>query len=86
MPPNDNKKSVTIIVNTKEHEITSKEVSYEEVLELVPDLVRQAGANATFNITYRRGQGNKPSGSLVAGGSVKVKEGMVFDVTLTNRS
>ena len=40
---------------------------------------------APYSVMYQRGHGNK-SGSLVAGQSVKVKEGMRFDVTATDRS
>ncbi len=32
------------------------------------------------------GNGNKPEGSIVAGETVKLKEGMIFDVRSTDRS
>jgi hypothetical protein len=37
-------------------------------------------------VAYSRGDNNKPQGTLVPGESVKAKDGMVFDVTPTNRS
>jgi hypothetical protein len=39
-----------------------------------------------FTITYRRGQGNKPEGTLDDGDTVKLKEGMIFNVTATDKS
>lgn len=75
----------TIVVNTKEHEVSSKEISYEEVVELAygPD---DEGPNVIYTVTYRRGTGNKPEGSLAPGESTKVKDGMIFDVTRTDKS
>ena len=40
----------------------------------------------TYSVTYKRGQGNKPEGTLSPGGTVKVKEGMVFNVSRTGQS
>ena len=39
-----------------------------------------------LSVTYKRGQGSKPEGTLVPGASVKVKEGMVFNVSETGQS
>ena len=56
------------------------------------DLVALAYANPPkgelicFTITYRRGQGNKPEGTLDEGDTVKLKEGMIFNVTATDKS
>ena len=44
------------------------------------------GENWEFTVTYRRGHGPKPQGSLVAGETVRVKKGMVFDVQATDKS
>ena len=45
-----------------------------------------SGPNTIFTVTYRRGEGKKPEGTLVDGESVKVKDGMIFNVTATNKS
>lgn len=82
MPPEKNR---TVIVNAKEHEVSSNELSYEDVVSMAFGSA-QAGPNITYTVTYRRGTGNKPESSLVAGGTAKVKEGMIFDVTRTDRS
>jgi Multiubiquitin len=76
---------VTITVNTKPFEVTKEEISFAEVVDLAFGAV-PAGENVAFTVTYRRGQGNKPSGSLVEGATVKVKDGMIFNVTKTDKS
>lgn len=87
MPPNTTEtKTRTIVVNGREHEVSTKEISYEEVLDLAPDVTGDATDRSSFTVTFRRGQGNKPSGTLAEGGTVKVKEGMIFDVGRTDRS
>jgi hypothetical protein len=45
-----------------------------------------SGANTIYTITYRRGHGQKPEGTLVDGQSVKLKDGMIFNVTPTDKS
>ena len=39
-----------------------------------------------FTVTYRRGRGDKPEGTLVEGGQVRAKNRMVFNVTATDKS
>ncbi len=39
-----------------------------------------------YTVTYKRGLGNKPEGTLVEGDTVKVKEGMIFNVARTDKS
>ena len=82
---NGDEKALTIIVNGREKEITGKEVTFEEVVKLAfadPPY----GENTMFTVTYKRGHGNKPEGSMLLGDTVKVKKGMVFNVTATDKS
>jgi histidinol dehydrogenase len=44
------------------------------------------GPNFFYTVTYRRGHGNKPEGTLVEGDKVQIKEGMIFNVTATDKS
>jgi hypothetical protein len=83
---NDNsKKDVTIIVEGTPHPWPKDQISYAEVVTLeVPDYAQHP--EITYSVTYKRGQGNKPEGTLVPGASVKVKEGMVFNVSETGQS
>lgn len=76
----------TIIINGQEKTTTEKELSFEELVSLAYDGNPPSGPNWEFTITYRRGHGEKPEGSLVAGESVKVKEGMIFNVRATDKS
>jgi hypothetical protein len=82
--PNQGRKLVTIIVNTREHQVEKDEITFDEVVALGLNPV-PSGPNVLITVTYHRGQGNK-SGDLLPGQSVKVKDGMVFDVTPTDQS
>lgn len=78
-------KQVTIVVNGTEKEVPKKEeLTFQEVVDLADGLPK--GPNIEYTITYRRGHDDKPAGSLVPGGEVKVKQGMIFNVTATDRS
>jgi len=78
-------KPVEIIVNGRQKTVTSKELSFDEIVALAFDNP-PTGDNTIFTVTYRRGEGNKPEGTLVKGETVRVKDGMIFNVTATNRS
>jgi hypothetical protein len=77
--------SYTIVVNGQQKTVEASELSFEQVVALAFDPV-PTGPNVMFTITYRRGHGDKPEGTLTEGESVKVKEGMIFDVTATDKS
>ncbi len=78
-------KEVTIVVNGTEKQVPKKEsLTFEEVIALADGL--PTGPMIEYTVTYRRGHEDKPAGSVVAGGSVKVKKEMVFNVTATDRS
>lgn len=78
-------KDFTIIVNGRQKMVTAKELSFAEIVALAFDNPL-TGPNVVFTITYRKGEGNKPEGSLVEGEKVKIKEGMIFNVTATDKS
>lgn len=78
-------KEFTIIVNGRQKVVTSKELSFTEVVALAFDNP-PTGPNILFTVTYRKGEGNKPEGNLVEGETVKVKDGMIFNVTATDKS
>jgi hypothetical protein len=78
-------KTFTVIVNGREKTVTTKELTFAQVVALAFDNP-PTGPNIVFTITYRRGEGNKPDGTLSEGGSVKVKDGMIFNVTPTDKS
>lgn len=76
-------KAVTIIINGRPREVVGKSLSYAEVVKLAfPDDPSNQGID--FTVAYANPHGK--DGELVAGQEVHVKEGMVFNVTKTNRS
>jgi hypothetical protein len=79
-------KVVTIVVNGSPFQWTKNdEITYSEVVTLdVPDYLQHP--EITYSVTYKNGHGNKPEGTLSAGGSVKVKDGMSFNVSPTGQS
>ncbi|MFA6417251.1 MAG: multiubiquitin domain-containing protein [Patescibacteria group bacterium] len=79
------KKEVTIIVNTREKKWSEKEISYKQVVILAFDVFSE-DENVVYTVTFTRGEESRHEGSLVKGESVKVKEGMIFNVTQTNKS
>lgn len=78
-------KEITIFVNAEEKTTSETSLSFEDVVRLAFNPV-PAGENIMFTIVYSRGPRKNPKGSLLEGGSVRVKKGMAFDVTTTDRS
>ena len=81
----DQNKTVTIFVNGRERTVTKRELSVDDLVKLAYDNP-PTGELIYFTITYRRGHGNKPEGTLEGAQTVKVKEGMIFNVTATDKS
>ncbi len=80
-------KTATVIVNGTPKEVSAKELTFEQVVELAFPNNPWGNPNTIYTVAYRRGEGNKPQGSMVQGGEpVKVKDGMIFDVTPTDKS
>ena len=79
------KKLVTIVVEGTPHEWPKDEITYAEVVTLEDPQYPQH-LERVYSVTYERGHGEKPKGVLSPGGSVKVKEGMVFFVKDTGES
>ena len=76
----------TIIVNGAQKIVTAKEMSYAEIVNLAFDNNPPTGPYIVITVTYRRGHGSKPEGNLSVGESVKIKDGMIFNVTATDKS
>jgi hypothetical protein len=77
-------KEFVIIVNGREKSYTGKEITFKQVVELAfgtydenPDIV--------YTVSYSKGE-DKKEGTMTIGSIVKVKNGMIFNVTRTNRS
>ena len=79
------KKTVTIVVEGTAHEWPKTEIGYVEVTLEVPDYAQHP--EITYSVKYKNGHGNKPEGTLSPGSEpVKVKEGMIFNVSETGQS
>ncbi|MHA6268382.1 multiubiquitin domain-containing protein [Aliiroseovarius sp. CAU 1755] len=79
------KQLVSVIVNGREKTVEKGELTMDEIVQLAFENP-PTGEFVCFTITFRRGQGNKPEGTLEEDGSVKVKKGMIFNVTATDKS
>ena len=78
-------KAATIIVNGRARTVGGPKVSFEQLVALAfPG--PPTGEGVQFTVQFTRGPAGRPMGTLVEGGTVKVQEGMEFDVTATNRS
>ncbi len=80
----DKKSEFKIIVNTREKDWDAEEISFDQLVSLAFNPV-PTGDDLRFLITYRAGV-DGASGKLSEGQSVAVKNGMVFDVTPSNKS
>jgi hypothetical protein len=79
-------KDVTIIVNGRQRTVAkNSELTVAQVVALAFD-TPPTGENVEFTITYRKGHSERPEGSMSGNDTVKVKEGMVFNVTATDKS
>jgi len=78
-------KEFNIIINAEQLTVTLREISFDEVV----NLVLPGGAsdpNKSFTITYRKSEEAKHDGTMVEGDTIKIKEGTVFNVTPTTKS
>lgn len=75
----------TIIVNGQKKTVTKREVTFDEIVKLAFP-TPPTGQNILYTISYEDGPRVNPQGSLKEGGSVKVKDGMIFNVTATDKS
>ncbi len=76
---------VTIVVNGREKTVEKGDLTFDQLVALAFD-DPPSGELICFTITFRRGHGNKPEGTLSEGETVKMKDGMIFNVTATDKS
>jgi len=79
------KKEFWVVVNGQRREVHTARLTFDQVVALAFCPV-PTGEGVQFSVQYTRGPEGKPSGTMVEGQSVDVKDGMEFDVTQTNRS
>lgn len=74
-----------IIVNGQKKTVTTRTVTFDEIVKLAFP-TPPPGANILYTVSYEDGPRVNPQGSLKEGQSVKVKNGMIFNVSATDRS
>ncbi len=78
-------RDIPIIVNGRLKDWHQKTISFKELVVLAFGIVSD-NPNTCYTITYSRGHGHKPNGSLVEGEVIKVKPKMIFNVSATDKS
>ncbi len=75
----------TIIVNGQKKVVSTRTVTFDEIVKLAFP-VPPSGANILYTVSYEDGPRANPQGSLKEGGTAKVKDWMIFNVTATDKS
>jgi hypothetical protein len=75
----------TIIVNGQQKVVTTRTVTFGEIVKLAFS-TPPAGANILYTVSYEDGPRVNPQGSMKEGQTLKVKNGMIFNVTATDKS
>ena len=84
-PTHPDNKGYTIVVNGREKTVEEEELTFDQVVGLAFN-DPPTGEFICFTITYRNAGGRKPEGTLIEGESVKVRDGTVINVTVTDKS
>ena len=78
-------KTVTIIVNGRDYSVQKSKLTFEEIVELGLGKY-DSSTNIAYTVSYSKGEDKKPKGVLARGDNVMVKDGMIFNVTRTDKS
>jgi hypothetical protein len=78
-------KAYKITVNGRQKEVSTKTLTFDQVVALAFNPV-PSGPNVQFTVTYRKGPRKNHEGSMTEGETVRIRDGMIFDVTETNKS
>ena len=78
---------ITVLVNGEEKVLPpqTKQLSYEEIVKLAYGML-PTNPNTIYTVAYSNGPIENPKGTLTRGRSVFVKEGMVFNVSKSDKS
>jgi hypothetical protein len=77
--------SVNIIVNGRPNRVQGRDVSFEKVVALAFE-TPPSGPTVIITVTYRDGPPDNPAGTLVAGQTIQIRNGMKFNVSATDKS
>lgn len=74
-----------IIVNARRKTVTGRKITFAQVVRLAfPD--GPPTPQTVYTVAYSNGPPRNPEGKMVTGQTVKIRDGMIFDVTETSRS
>lgn len=78
-------RTITVKVNSRPHQVHAEILTFEEIVQLA-----FPGAPTTetrvYTVSFKRGPASNPQGTVVENGSVYIKDGMLFNVTPTDKS
>lgn len=83
--PPQHEKHFNIFMNGRKKQVAAQEMSFEDLVNLAYDNNPPTGENVVITVTYGRGE-HDTSGTLIPGQTVRIKDGMVFNVKATDRS
>jgi hypothetical protein len=72
-----------IVINGQKKTVKTEVLTYLQVLQLAYEPV---DPNKIYTVTYKKGPPSNPEGSMVEGDSVRLDNGMIFNVTPTRKS
>jgi hypothetical protein len=75
----------TIIVNGQRKVVTGRTVTFDEIVRLAFPTPPE-GANILYTVSFEDGPRVNPQGTMKEGQTVKVRNGMIFNVTATDKS
>jgi hypothetical protein len=80
-----NRGHFTIIVNARKRDFDQPEISFEQVVILAFGTI-STNPNIVYGVTYKAGPRENREGTMDRGSRVKIKNGMIFNVTQTDKS
>lgn len=84
-PVETHDKSVAIVINGRQRAVHGEEVTFDDLVDLAFD-DPERGPQIVFTVTFRGAGGRPQEGELDEGQKVKVREGMIVNVTRTDQS
>ena len=80
-------KSLAIIVNGEQKLVDEKELTFDQVVALAfPGAIMTSNTHLTITYRFHRGKAAQPEEIMVRGERVKVRKGLIFNVSLTDKS
>lgn len=78
-------KQICVVINTREFYVDSGSLKFWEIVKLAFPSA-EPSPNTAYTVSYRKGPGDHPEGTLIPGESVKLKKRMIFNVSETDKS